>query len=109
MRRFILLFAAFLAASCLFGQEKGIFKGSVKDQQTGEALIGANIILKMDRSFGTAADVNGNFTISLDRGTYIFEISYTGMKTDSVSFHIEAGQVETAAAAPFGKHYRAIE
>lgn len=93
MNRLILLFAVLIASMGLHGQGQGTFRGSVRDKTTNEPLVGANIILRLDRSFGTAADANGEFSILLNHGTYVFEISFTGMKSDSVSFHIEAGQV----------------
>jgi iron complex outermembrane receptor protein len=93
MGRLIFLFAALSISIGLYGQGMGTFKGSVRDRATNEPLVGANIILKLDRSFGTAADVNGEFSLMLQPGSYIFEISFTGMKTDSVSFHIADGQV----------------
>ena len=93
MKRFILFFLLLASCNGVISQEKSTFKGTVRDKQTNEALIGANIILKLDRSFGTASDINGNFSIVLNHGSYISEISFTGMKTDSVSFHIDPGQV----------------
>ncbi len=77
----------------LYGQGQGTFRGSVRDKQTNEPLVGASIVLRLDRSFGTAADVNGEFTMLLNSGSYVFEITFTGMKSDSVSIHIEPGQV----------------
>jgi outer membrane cobalamin receptor len=93
MQRFLLLFTLFLASIALNGQEYGTFKGTVRDKNTNEPLIGASIILKLDRSFGTAADINGAFSMELKHGTYTFVISFTGMKSDSVSFHLEPGKI----------------
>ncbi|MFA4863058.1 MAG: TonB-dependent receptor [Bacteroidales bacterium] len=93
MGRQILIFAALIFSIGLYGQGQGTFRGSVRDKLTNEPLVGASIILRLDRSFGTAADINGEFSLLLNHGSYIFEVSYTGMKSDSVSFHIEAGQV----------------
>lgn len=93
MRRTVLIFAVWLMAIAVFGQGKGTFRGIVRDKETHEPLIGANIILKFDRSFGTATDIDGKFNLQLEDGSYIFEVSFTGMKTDSVSFRIKADQV----------------
>jgi outer membrane receptor protein involved in Fe transport len=93
MGRVILFFAILLAGLNLYGQEQGTFRGTVKDKLTNEPLVGASIVLKLDHSIGTAADAKGEFSISLKAGSYVFEISFTGMKSDSVSFHIEPGQV----------------
>ena len=111
MNRLILVFTVLILGLNLSGQEQGTFKGSVRDKQTNEPLIGANIILKLDRSFGTAADINGEFTMQLDHGSYIFEITYTGMKTDSVSFHIQPGQVieRNILLEPFVSQLQGVE
>ncbi len=93
MNRLILFLSAFALSMGLHGQEQGTFRGSVKDKQTNEPLVGASIVLKLDRSFGTSADINGEFSIQLNAGSYIFDVTFTGMKSDSVSFHIEPGQV----------------
>jgi outer membrane cobalamin receptor len=93
MGRLILFFAALITSIGLYGQGQGTFHGSVRDKQTNEPLVGANIILRLDHSFGTAADANGEFNLLLNSGSYIFEVTFTGMKSDSVSVHIEPGQV----------------
>lgn len=93
MGKLIFFLAALTFSLGLFGQEQGTFRGTVKDKLTGDPLVGASIVLRLDRSFGTAADENGHFSIVLNRGTYVFEVTFTGMQTDSVSFHIESGQV----------------
>lgn len=111
MGRLIILLAILIANMGVFGQEKGTFKGTVRDKVTNEPLVGANIILKLDRSFGTAADANGQFTMQLNHGSYIFEISFTGMKSDSVSFHIDPGQVieRTILLDPFVSQLQGVE
>jgi outer membrane receptor protein involved in Fe transport len=111
MSRQILFFAALIASIGLHGQGQGIFRGSVRDKTTNEPLVGANIILRLDRSFGTAADANGEFSILLNHGSYVFEVSFTGMKSDSVSFHIEAGQVieRNILLEPFVSQLQGVE
>lgn len=74
------------------GQDYGYFKGVVKEKATGETLVGAHVILKKDRSFGAATDLNGRFSLMLKPGDYIFLVSFTSMKTDTVSVHIAANR-----------------
>jgi outer membrane receptor protein involved in Fe transport len=111
MGKWIFFIAAMAAGFGLYGQGQGTFKGIIRDKQTDEPLVGASVILKLDRSFGTAADENGQFSIKLNHGSYIFEISFTGMKSDSVSFHIEAGQVieRTILLEPFVSQLQGVE
>ncbi|HNQ83333.1 MAG TPA: TonB-dependent receptor [Bacteroidales bacterium] len=92
MKKIVLLLAVLLTAVYAFSQDKGTFRGIVRDKTNNEPLIGANIILKLDRSFGSASDIDGRFSLRLDPGSYIFEISYTGMKSDSVSVRINPGE-----------------
>ena len=75
MGKLILFLTALMLSLGLFGQGQGTFQGTIRNKQTNEPLVGASIVLKLDRSFGTAADENGAFSISLNRGSYIFEIS----------------------------------
>jgi iron complex outermembrane receptor protein len=111
MGKLILFLTALMLSLGLFGQGQGTFQGTIRNKQTNEPLVGASIVLKLDRSFGTAADENGAFSISLNRGSYIFEISFTGMKSDSVSIHIEPGQVieRNIALEPFVSQLQGVE
>lgn len=78
MSRLIIFLAALIISTGLYGQDQGTFRGSVKDRQTGEPLVGANIILKLDRSFGTAADVDGKFTLLLSRDSIYLNLPLPG-------------------------------
>jgi outer membrane cobalamin receptor len=111
MGRLILFFTALITSAGLYGQGQGTFHGSVRDKQTNEPLVGANVILRLDRSFGTAADANGEFNLLLNSGTYVFEITFTGMKSDSVSVHIEPGKVteRNILLEPFVSQLQGVE
>ena len=49
----------FLTSIILAGTT-GKISGSVKDNQTGEALVGVNIVL-VGTTFGASSDIEGNF------------------------------------------------
>jgi iron complex outermembrane receptor protein len=51
--------------------------GNVADGINGEALIGANIFLT-GTSFGAASDANGNYSITVQPGSYTITCSYIG-------------------------------
>jgi len=52
--------------------------GYVKDKQTGEPLIGANVMIK-GTHFGAAADINGNYYIlQVPPGKYELRVTYIG-------------------------------
>ena len=60
--------------------------GVVKDADTGETLIGANILIK--KGVGTVTDFNGEFSIDVEKGAYNLQISYVGYKSKSKSITV---------------------
>ncbi len=79
----ILLFMLF-ACSFTFSQT-GRISGKVTDQQTGEPLIGANVLI-MGTSLGAASDVNGEYLItSVSAGEYSVRASYIGYQDVTVN------------------------
>ena len=80
----VLLFLLLLPLTVQAGTV-GKIKGNVTDLQTGEPLIGANVLV-IGTSFGSATDVNGEFIIlNLDAGVYQVRASYIGYQTITVS------------------------
>jgi len=70
-----------LLQTCLFAGVTGKLVGKVTDKHTGEALIGANIMLE-GTSIGASADENGQFIIiNIPPGVYNVRISFIGYET----------------------------
>lgn len=68
-------------------QENGAIRGKITDSKTGEALIGANILIQ-GTNLGTATDDKGNYRLEkLEPGTYTVIVKYLGYitKTESVN------------------------
>jgi len=61
--------------------------GTVTNEETGEALEFANIVFYKNDVYskGTSADLDGNYKIEIDPGTYDVEVSYTGLASKKVS------------------------
>lgn len=65
--------------------QNGRISGTVTDKQTGEALVGANIIV-VGTSFGAATNVNGEYIINnIPAGNYSVKASYIGYQDVTVS------------------------
>ncbi|MES2691576.1 MAG: carboxypeptidase-like regulatory domain-containing protein [Bacteroidota bacterium] len=76
--RFLLLVALFMHVSYLHAQDAQIIKGIIKDNKTGEALIGATVVIK-GTTAGAATDYDGNFSIKTSLPPpYILVITYVG-------------------------------
>lgn len=80
---FLLLLA--LCPALLTAGTKGRIKGKVVDLQTGEALIGANVIV-LGTTTGAATDASGEYLLqNLDPGVYTVRASYLGFQSITIS------------------------
>lgn len=76
-RHFLVLYM--LLYSLIITAQNGIIvKGIVLDENE-EAVIGANISIKGDKSTGTIADINGNFQLTVPNTDAVLVISFIGM------------------------------
>ncbi|MFN8258984.1 MAG: TonB-dependent receptor [Bacteroidales bacterium] len=75
---FFLLFGTFLSA------QKGFIRGTVFDDQTGEFLPGITILIE-GTSIGAVTDLDGNFNIEIEPGTYTLKVSFISYETLVVS------------------------
>jgi outer membrane receptor protein involved in Fe transport len=81
----LLLSAAIVIPVLSYGGTTGKIKGKVTDGGTGEALIGASVVV-VGTSLGAAADINGEFIIlSVPAGTYELEGQFLGYQALRVS------------------------
>jgi outer membrane receptor protein involved in Fe transport len=82
---FYLLLLFVICPVILTAGTKGRIKGKVVDLQTGEGLIGANVVV-VGSTFGANSDANGDFLIqNLEAGVYELQASYVGYKTIKIS------------------------
>jgi len=80
-----LLFVAMLLTSVALGGTTGKISGTVKDSQTGEALIGASVVIE-GTSIGAAADLNGFYVLlNIAPGTYTIAASAVGYYRQEIS------------------------
>ncbi|MFH1195698.1 MAG: TonB-dependent receptor [bacterium] len=72
------LLLSFLIASNLFAGTTGKISGKVRDANTGELLIGANVVL-VGTSLGAASDIDGEyFVINIPPGVYELKVTTIG-------------------------------
>jgi outer membrane receptor for ferrienterochelin and colicin len=83
MKIFLLLL--FFTPFLVYAGTTGKISGSVKDAQTGEPLVGANIIV-VGTDYGAATNIDGNFVIlNIPPGNYSAKISFIGYETNLVT------------------------
>lgn len=64
-----------------------LISGTVIDQETGDPVIGATILLKQTQN-GTATDFNGDFELNLTPGNYDLQFQYIGYQARELSVNI---------------------
>ena len=73
------IFLFFLFITCTFNvfAQTQTVRGVVKDSFLGETVVGANVIIKGTFT-GAVTDIDGKFTLLLEKGNYTLEVSYVG-------------------------------
>ncbi|MCF7804708.1 MAG: carboxypeptidase-like regulatory domain-containing protein [Candidatus Marinimicrobia bacterium] len=74
-----------ITGSTLFAASTGRITGQIVDSETGDPLIGANVILEATQS-GAATDLNGNFMIrGIRPGIYTVKATYIGYEAKRIT------------------------
>jgi len=90
---FIVLFMI-LINTCLFAQ-KGVVRGFIYNEKTGEAEIGATVFLK-GTTMGAATDINGFYSITkVPEGSYTLMVTSVGFDTAEVKVTVAKNQIVT--------------
>ena len=93
---FLMIAVLWISPEFVFSQNqaKGVVTGQVVDRETGDPLIGVNVLLK-ETVLGTATDLEGNYRINrVPPGQYILRISYMGYETREITdVQVKAGEV----------------
>jgi len=87
-RRFIFLL---LLTSTMFGNEYYTLSGFIRDTQTGEVLIGANIYTK-DQPFGASSNQYGFYSVSIPNGEYTFVFNFVGYQSKEIKIKMNDNQ-----------------
>ncbi|MES2837446.1 MAG: TonB-dependent receptor [Bacteroidota bacterium] len=86
----ILCFSLFVGAE-LFAQ--GVIKGTVKDELTGETIVGAAVTYGENK--GAATDIDGNFKFDVPNGEYTITVTYVGFSQKTKKITINNNTVYT--------------
>ncbi len=80
----------------LKAQDTGTLSGTVVDAESGETLIGVNIVIE-GTTIGTSTDLDGRYSIrDIEAGTYTIIASYVSFQRQTITgVEINAGEVTT--------------
>lgn len=75
-KKFLVLGVLVFLFSALDAQNKITIKGTIKDAETNEVLIGASVMAKP--GVGAVADMEGNYSFQIEPGIYTLKVNYVG-------------------------------
>jgi hypothetical protein len=85
LRYAFLLLAYLLYLPCAAWAQTGSLHGTVRDKDTGEELVGVNVLL-VGTATGATTDIEGKYTVrSIQPGTYSVRFSYVGYAPSTVT------------------------
>ena len=70
----------------------GTIKGTITDKQTREPLTGATVQI-VGTTQGAVADIDGNYSLKVENGTYTLSVKYVGYK-DILMDNVRAGKAD---------------
>ena len=85
----------FLLSTLIFPtihSQNAILKGVLMDGDYNEPLIGANVVL--NTGIGASTNLEGEYSLSIQPGSYTVEFKYVGYKTISKSINLENGEIK---------------
>lgn len=92
---FIYLSAAFLLISSnTSAQAKYTISGTIKNEKSGELLLGASITIEEIPTIGAASNEYGFYSMTLPEGTYTFKIRYFGYQTETKVIQLNSNRKE---------------
>lgn len=102
MKSFLLFFLFFfsITISSVFAQNTGTVSGKAVDSQTGDAIIGANVLIE-GTTYGAATDLDGKYIIkNVPVGNYNVVVSYLSYsKTKILNIKVDEGKNSVVNAA----------
>ncbi len=89
MKLIIALLLLSLLPHYTFSQaQKFIINGTVRDKETGETLIGANVMISGQAGLGAVSNAYGFYSVSAAAGAYKMLVSFSGYVTDTIAVEL---------------------
>lgn len=78
---FLASFLSICTSNTLAAQTNRTFSGTIKNAETGEALIGASILVKELKTVGASSNAYGFYSLTIPQGKYTLVVQFVGFHT----------------------------
>lgn len=93
--------AIYLFTSILsFAQQKYTVSGTIRDQKTGETLIGATIVLAGNGIFSVLSNAYGFYSITAPKNDYFLLASFSGYQNDTLKISLTKDKTQDISLGP---------
>ncbi len=96
----LIIFSLIIGENASLAQEKHTFSGTIKNGETGEALIGAQVLIKDLPGTGAESNAYGFYSLTLPKGRYTIKVQYIGFRTKTDSIVLDRNRVVNLQLAP---------
>lgn len=103
---FIYSFFIFLSFP-VFAQQKSVLSGYIRDNKTGEELIGVSVVIK-ENGKGAVTNEYGFFSLTLPPATYTVSVKYLGYTTVTQTIDLSTSQKLNLELAPQNKELKTV-
>ena len=87
---FLFILFSFLSITSILAQSQ--ISGKIIDKSNGEGLVGATVVIE-GTTKGVLTDIEGNFTLPIEAGTYMISISFISYETGKVAVTVKPKEV----------------
>src|ERR1035437_1484669 len=97
---FFSFFMILLSCSSIRAQDNFTISGTIKNSESGEALIGASILIKELPGTGASSNAYGFYSLTLPKGNYTLILRYIGFKTKTDPLILDNNRILNISLIP---------
>ena len=100
MKKGFFLTVAFFSTLFCYAQQKFTLNGTVRDQKTGETLIGATIILIGNNTYSVLSNAYGFYSITAPKYEYVIIATFSGYENDTLQISLSKDRTQNIDLRP---------
>ena len=88
LRRFLFFLPFLIFPFLLAAQVRHTVNGTVRDQTTGETMIGASVVFLQHPNTAALSNAYGFYSLNANTGSYVMVVSFAGYRSDTISLYL---------------------